>query len=473
MEQFQSAALLVPELKELLQKKDYALLKQIIRECNPLDFADVWRSFSEGERLQIFRLLNVTSALKLFEILEIEDQRFLLEKLSEEGDAGSAQARDNHLENSVGPMLENMNSPDLAKIFNTMPPRAVKKMKSLIRRQQALTHIDYLMKFPENSAGSLMHPEFVRLGPRVTSKQALNLLQAIVRPNQKEHLYSLFVTDEPGRALGWLSLQDLLSSPEDERLGEFMNSIEGIKVKPDTDQEEIAKIFAKYQINAAPVVDDEGKLLGVVTLKDMISIVKQEATEDIAKMAGTQASAIEESSVFRSVGLRMPWLVVTLIGGTMISMVIRSFEPILAKVIALAAFSPLIAGMGGNVGSQSATIIVRRLALGKLDRSQKMKTIYHEMGIGWCLGGLYGLLLGLIAYVIYGGQYGHYFSLVVVTAMWTAMTVAATMGAVGPLLLDRMKIDPATATGPLVTTITDIISNIIYFSLATLLLSRF
>jgi magnesium transporter len=457
MQQFHSIALLVPELKELLAQKDYVLLKQVIRECNPIEFADCWRRFDEEERLQIFKLLPATAAIKLFEILEIEDQRYLLAKLNEE---------------NVTPLLENLPSPDLAKLFHRLSPRLVKKMTSLIRRQEALFHIDLLMKFPENSAGSLMHPEFVKLGPKVSARQALSRLQAVARP-QKEHLYSLFVTDDAGKLLGALSLQDVLSAPEDEKLSELMTSVEGIKIRPETDQEEVSKIFSKYHLTAAPVVDNVGKLMGILTVDDIISVVRQEATEDIAKMAGTKASDLMEKSIFKIVGNRMPWLVVTVLGGLFISVIIKFFEPTLSKVIALASFSPLIAGMGGNVGSQSATIMVRSLALGQLNGFHRFPMVFREARVGLLLGIVYGVLLGAVAYLIYGSQYHWHFAFVVAVGMCTSMTVAATMGAVGPLILERFGVDPATATGPLITTTTDIISNFTYFFLATLLLLHF
>ncbi|MBI3252844.1 MAG: magnesium transporter [Candidatus Omnitrophica bacterium] len=455
MQQFHSVALFIPEIKELLAEKNYVLLKQVLRECNPLDLADSWRRFDEEERLQIFKLVPSIAALKLFEILDINDQRSLLARLSEE---------------NVTPILEGMHSPDLAKIFHKLSPRMVKKMTGLIKRQEALAHIDTLMKFPQKTAGSLMHPEFVKLTPKLSARQALTRLQAITRPNQKEHLYYLFVTDEEGRALGSLTVQDLIGAPEDEKLSELMTSVDGIKIKPETDQEDVSKLFSKYRLTAAPVVDEQGRLLGVLTVDDIISVVRQEATEDIAKMAGTQARDIQESSVFRIVKFRMPWLVVTIFGEIFASFIIKSYETTLTKVIALASFSPLIAAMGGNVGSQSATIVVRSIALGHINGHQKIKTIFREMRVGLMLGILYGTFLGLVAYVLYGSRYHFHFSVVVGLGMCVSMTIAATMGSIEPILFDKLGIDPATATGPLITTITDILTIFCYFALATLLL---
>lgn len=455
-QQLHPIALLVPEMRELLREKNYALLKQVLRESNPLELTDFWKKFDEEERVQIFKLLPAVAALRLFEILDIEDQRSLLAKLSEE---------------SVTPLLENMHSPDLAKLFHRMSPRMVKKMTGLIKRQEALSHIDLLMQYPEHTAGSLMHPEFIKLTPKLTAKQALLLVQAITRPTQKTHLlYSFFIVDDNGKVLGSLNLQDLVSAPEDEKLSEMMTSVEGIKIKPETDQEEVAKLFSKYHLTAAPVVDDEGRLIGILTLDDILSVVRQEATEDIAKMVGTKAVDLRERSVFRIMQFRMPWLVVTLFAGIVISFIIRHYEPILNKVIALVSFTPIIAGMGGNVGSQSATIVVRSIALGQINGHQKMKTIFREMRVGLFMGLIYGVILGAIGYLIYGAQYHAQFSLVVAVGMCTSMTVAATMGAIGPILFDRVGIDPATATGPLITTLTDVITVLTYLGFATFLL---
>ena len=454
-QQLHPIALLVPEIKELLQEKNYTLLKQVLRECNPIEFTDFWKKFDEEERLQIFKLLPAAAALRLFEILDIEDQRFLLAKLNED---------------SVTPLLENMHSPDLAKLFHKMSPRMVKKMSGLIKRQEALAHVDLLMKYPENTAGSLMHLEFIKLTPKLTAKQALLLIQAITRPKQKEHLSALYVTDDDGKLLGAVDLHDLIIAPEDEKLSDMMTSVEGIKVKPETDQEEVAKLFSKYRLTSAPVIDENGKLIGILMLDDIISVVRQEATEDIAKMAGTRAVDIKERSVFRIMQFRMPWLVVTLFAGIVISFIIRHYEPILNKVIALVSFTPIIAGMGGNVGSQSATIVVRSIALGQINGHQKMKTIFREMRVGLFMGLIYGVILGVIGYLIYGAQYHAEFSLVVAVGMCTSMTVAATMGAIGPILFDRVGIDPATATGPIITTLTDVLTVLTYLSFATLLL---
>ncbi len=457
----QAVKLLFPEIKELLQEKNYTLLRQVLKDINPIGLPDFWEKLTDEEQLEIFRLLPRQSALKLFEMLKIEDQQALLSRLDD---------------SSVTPLLENINSPELAKIFHQMPARSVKKMRSLIKRQEALSRIDMNMKYPEHSAGSQMHPEFIKLGPRMTAKQAISTLQAIARPNQKEHLFSLFVTDTQSRVLGSLSLQDLLAAPENEKLSELLENVEPYKTSPEMDQEEVARLFSKYDLTAAPVVDRNDRLIGIITARDILAVERQEASEDIAKMAGTSTKALDlrETSVLKTVGYRTPWLVVTLFGEMVVSLIIKNYEPVLAKVIALASFSPLISAMGGNVGAQSATIVVRSIALGEITTpKEKVRTVLHEFKVGVMLGAIYGIALGIMAYLLYGQRYHWQFGMAVMIGMGTSMTVASTMGAVEPIFFHRIGVDPATATGPLITTITDIISNLVYYSLATLLLLRF
>ncbi len=456
----QTITLLFPEIKELLQAKDYVLLRQVLKDSNPIGLADFWDKLTPEEHIEIFKLLPPQSSLKLFEMLKIEDQQSILSRLDDA---------------KVTPLLENVSSPELAKIFHQMTPRSVKKMKDLIKRQEALARIDLVMQYPENSAGGKMHPEFIKLGPRLTARQALSILQAIARPNQKWYLFYLFVTASDGKILGSLSLQDLLAAPEHEQLSELMTSVEPYKVRPETDQEEVALLFSKFNLGAAPVVDENDKLIGVITARDILEVQRQEASEDITKMVGTSTKALDlhETSVFKTVWYRTPWLVVTLLGEMVVSIIIKHYEPVLAKVIALASFSPLISAMGGNVGAQSATIVVRSIALGEIKtRAEKMRTVLHEFKVGILLGTLYGVTLGIMAYILYGERYHWQFGMSVMIGMGTSMTVASTMGALEPIFFHRIGVDPATATGPLITTITDIISNLVYYTLATFLLLK-
>lgn len=454
MDGLKSLILLVPEIKGLLAQQEFNVLKDVLKECSPLDLAECWSQFSIYEQVALFKLLNTKSAIQLFESIDIEAQKFLLNQLGEE---------------AVIPLLEGVHPADIARVFHRLPEYAVKKMTSLVKREEALQRIQRVMTFPQNSAGSLMHPEFIKLLPKMTARHALSLVQAVARPHEKRHLSALYVTDESGALLGALTLQDLVSAPEDATLSDLMTSTEPIKVRGGTDQEEVAKLVAKYDLFSVPIVDEEDHLIGILTVDDIIDVIRQEATEDIAKMAGTKAEDIRARSAFRVARLRLPWLITTLFGELFVAVIIRHYEYTLSKVIALAAFLPLIAAMGGNVGSQSAMVMVRALATGQTI-GRGLRAVFREFRVGLVLGICYGVILGGAAYFLFGDRFSTSFLFVVGSGMCLSMTVASTIGAIGPLLFQKFGIDPATATGPLITTTTDLISTSTYLLLATLIL---
>lgn len=450
----QPAALVTPEIKELLAAKDYVTLKQCLRELHPVDLADQWDTFEPDQQVQIFQLLGRDAAVKLFESLTPEAQRFLLMTLGDES----------------APVIEGMAPSDVARLFRRLPKRVVKKLAGLVKREESLQKIQLLMNFPKGSAGSLMHPEFIKLTPAMTAKQALDILQAVARPHQGDHLFALYVTNDQGLLLGTLTLHDVIGAPSDARLSELMTSVDRIKIPATMDQEEVAKRFAKYNLVSAPVADEADRLIGILTVDDIIDVMRQEASEDIAKMAGTRPEEFQARAVLRVVRLRLPWLVASIAGGFLVSLVIRHFEGTLLQIVALASFMPLIAAMGGNVGAQSATVVVRSLALGHLRHQQWRQAFIRELGVGLLLGLIYGAGVGLFAYLLYGAQLGGYFAVVVALGMLTSMTVAAAIGSLEPFIFQQFGIDPATATGPLITTATDLIATSTYLALATLIL---
>jgi magnesium transporter len=233
------------------------------------------------------------------------------------------------------------------------------------------------------------------------------------------------------------------------------------------DQEEVARIVARYNILAVPVVDESNKLVGIVTVDDVIDIIRQEATEDILKMAGAGEGLVQSQSLFRSAKIRLPWLLASWIGGVIAFFIISHFQSTLSKLVYLAAFIPIIMGMGGNIGTQSSTIVVRGLATGQLDLKQMWQVVLKELTVGCLLGFVYGGLLAFVAHFRYD------FWLPGVTvglAVLSSMTIAATVGSLVPMVFARINIDPAIATGPFVTASIDILSVFFYFWIATLLL---
>jgi magnesium transporter len=360
-------------------------------------------------------------------------------------------------------VLESMPSDDVADILGKLPEKKanaiLKKMK-----KEGSAEIEGLLSYEADTAGGIMVPDFIAMRDDTTAGQAIESLQ-------KEYMdvempFYLYVVDEYGKLVGVSSLRQLVVVTPDTPLEDFM-STDIFSVQTDTDQEEVAKLVARYDILAVPVVNDTNELVGIVTVDDVIDIIREEATEDILKMAGAGGEFVETQTVFKSMRIRLPWLFASCIGGIVAFFVIGRFEGSLNRFVYLAAFIPVIMGMGGNIGTQSSTIVVRGLAMGHLNLRDIWSVVFKELAVGLILGLVYGTLIGLVAQARY--------SLVVVAlsvglAVICSMSLAALVGSLIPMLFARINVDPAVATGPFVTTAIDIISVFLYFQIATTLL---
>lgn len=445
---------LVPELKSLLEEKQWDILRELLQDISPLDLTESWYQFPRHDQLNLFKLMDPKCALPLFEGLNLEDQTFILKSIEEA---------------SAANMLENLPAKDVAELIHKLPKRAVKKMASLIRREDAVQKIKQAMTYRAGTAGSLMHPEFIKLGLRMTAKNALSLIQAVSRSEKPYLLRSLYVISAQEQVTGCVQLEDLISAPPDSLVQDLMMSVEPIKISPATHQEEVAALFSRYSLLSAPVVDPDDRILGIIVLQDIPDIISAAATEDIAKMAGTRAEEFRVRSVLRIAWFRAPFLLATLITQVGVSFVMRHFGYALQEILALSTFIPLVAAMGGNVGTQSATVFVRSLALGNLKGRAKYMSVFREAGTGLVLGAGYGLLVGSVAWVMFPQMQVNFY-LVVGLSVSISMTWASIAGALGPILFEKIGIDPATAVGPMVTTLSDLVSITLYFVLAVILL---
>lgn len=454
MSSVRPSALFVPELKQLLARKAYRELKRALADINLVDLADGWSRFSPVEQIILFKLLPVVRAEELFEELEVPEQMHLLGTL-EPG--------------ALGPALEGTPPEEAAALFHKLPDRTVRKMMALVRRESG-EKSPLAPVFPEGAVGRLVRPCLVDLRPQQTVHQTLELVRSRSRLHREEEPHAFYVTDDQGRLLGAVSLTALIAAPQNMKLSELMTPVQLIKIRADADQEEAARLFSKYRLVSAPVVNAENRLIGVLSVDDILNVVSQEATEDIAKLAGTEAGELETGSILNVARLRMPWLLASWGGGIIASFVIARFERTLSQMVALAAFMPVIAGMGGNVGTQSSTIVVRGLATGHIQVSEIGRMVWRELRIGVLLGFGYGLLLAGLAFFQYRGALPWSFPLVVGMGIGTSMTVAAVMGALTPMVVKRCRVDPAVCSAPFVSTATDIISLLTYFSFATWLL---
>ncbi|OVE75764.1 magnesium transporter [bacterium F11] len=451
---FQLARLFVPELKELLEKRNFKEIKNILKSISLPDLADVWAEFSRNEQTLLFRLLSGRNATLLFQELDPEDQNHILNSLANKELEG---------------LLDDFDPEEAVRIFYELPEKSVRHLYSLLEKEQK-KEVDQILKYPDNSVGSWMRIQLVELTPNLSTAQAMQRIRQANRLRKGDGQDGYYVTDKNKKVVGVVYLRELISAPSNMKLSQYISPVRFLRLDPNQDQEEAIHLFTKYKPSMAPVMDSDNRLLGIIDAEDIIPLVEEEVTEDIAKMAGTGSEELESESIWSKMKIRFPWLIATCIGQVLVALLIFRFDFVLSRVLALASFLPFIIAMGGNVGSQSSMILVRALAIQEYDISDQWKILLKETAIGFFLGVVYGFIIGGMALVIYGGQFGPLFPVVIGLATVVSMTVATLTGVLGPLSLVRVGVDPATATGPIITTMTDIVGTAIYFLLAMWLL---
>ena len=441
--------ILIDSIKRLLRRDASSHLRKIVRKTHAADLTPVFHS------------LPLPDQRKLFEVIDdIEKKGELFSRLDSDTFLKLVESTD--LEDIVE-VFEQMPTDDVADLIGRIPEELsdaiLKKMK-----REGSEEVEGLLSYGDDTAGGIMVPDFIALGEDATAGEAIASLQ-------KEHLnvempFYLYVVDEYGKLVGVSSLRQLVVVPPETPLKAFMTT-DVFMVRTDMDQEEVAKIVARYDILAVPVVDESNRLVGIVTVDDVIDIFRKEATEDMLKMAGVGEEFIETQSIFKSTRIRLPWLFASCVGGIVAFYIIGRFEASLYRLAYLAAFIPVIMGMGGNIGTQSSTIVVRGLATGRLNIRDIWSVVLKELSIGSILGLVYGMLIGAVAQVRYSTAA---LAISVALALICSMSIAALVGSLVPMVFARINIDPAVATGPFVTTAIDIISVFFYFMLATSLL---
>jgi magnesium transporter len=442
--------ILIDSIKRLLRRNALTHLQKIVNKTHAADLSLVFRS------------LSLPNQHKLFEMIEETEQKGAL---FSELDEDTFLALNEGIElDDVAEIFEQMPTDDVADLLGRLPEE---RSDAIIERmkKESSEEVESLLHYGDDTAGGIMVPDFIALRENTTAREAMESLQ-------KEHLdvempFYLYVVDSNGKLIGVSSLRQLVVVSPETPLKDFMTT-DVFTVKTDTDQEEVAKIVARYDILAVPVVDDTNQLVGIVTVDDIIDIIREEATEDILKMAGVGGEEfVETQSVFRSTRIRLPWLFASCIGGLIAFLIIGRFEGSLNKLAYLAAFIPVIMGMGGNIGTQTSTIVVRGLATGRLNIRDTWSVVFKELAIGFILGVVYGFLVGLVAQLRYST---FQVAISVGLAVISSMSVAALVGSLVPMGFARINVDPAVATGPFVTTAIDIVSVYFYFKIATTLL---
>ncbi len=450
--QSQRHRLLVDNIKRLLRRGASSHLKKIVGKTHMADLAVVFRYIPVDQQLLLLAMIE-----------DLEDLGMLFSELSEDI---FLTLSDSLPPSRLVEIFKHMPSDDVADLIGKLPSELADSILDKMKSEES-EELESLLSYDDDTAGGIMVPDYIALHAEMTAGEAIASLQ-------QEHLevempFYLYVVDDLDRLMGVCSLRQLVVVSPDTPLKNFMTT-EIFSVRTDMDQEEVAKIVARYNFLAVPVVNENSKLVGIVTVDDVLDIVLQEATEDILKMAGAGEKFVETQSVGSSIKIRLPWLFASCIGGVVASFVIGHYESILLRYAGLAAFIPVIMGMGGNIGTQSSTIVVRGLATGRLHVQQLWSVVAKELGIGLALGITYGLLIGVIAQFGFGQEMPKiWFAASVGLAIVSSMSVAALIGSFVPMVLAKFKIDPAVATGPFVTTAIDIVSIFFYFSLATIL----
>ena len=441
--------ILVESIKRLLRRGATTHLGNIVNKTHAADLSAVFRSLSLMQQRKLFDMIT-----------DIEQKGILFSEL--DGDTFLDLIEEMKLED-IAEILEQMPTDDVADLLGRLPEEKSDAILEKMKKAES-EEVEGLLRYEDDTAGGIMVPDFIALAEDVTAKDAIESLQK--EHSEVEMPFYLYVVDDYGKLVGVSSLRQLVLVPPDTPLKEFM-ATDVFSVQTSMDQEEVAKIVARYDILAVPVVDQTNRLVGIVTVDDVIDIFRREATEDILKMAGVGEEFVETKSVLKSTRTRLPWLFASCVGGVIAILIIGKYEGTLHKIAALAAFIPVIMGMGGNIGTQSSTIVVRGLATGRIHIRDLWSVVFKELSIGFILGLVYGLLIGSVAQVSYRMEV---LAISVCFAVISSMSVAALIGSLVPMGFARINIDPAVATGPFVTTAIDIISVSFYFMIATALL---
>ena len=444
---------LLETIRRLNRRGAVANLLKLLLKTHPADLAWVFRHLSTVERKKVFNVIAQTEMVG--GILSEVDQAIMLELVQD------------LTPKFMVAVISEMASDDVADLLEALPEEMANEIRELMVKEDR-DEVDDLLQYHPESAGGLMSPDFLALDEELSAGDAVKIVQE--RSEEMEMSFYLYIIHgDEGQLAGVISLRELLMHPPYRQLKNIMNT-NVTAVSTDTNQDEVAHVISQYNILAVPVVDSSYKLVGIVTVDDIIDVIREEASEDFLRMAGAgKDTEILLKSTMANAMTRAPWLFASWVGGVMAMFIITFFHDELQKVIALAAFIPVVIGMGGNIATQSSTIIIRGIATGRVNMQELSKVIFKEMRVGLILGAVYGLFLGILAF--FGYTEPSYLGLVVGLSVFFVMTMSATVGTFVPLILKRLNFDAAVATGPFVTTSIDILGVLAYFLIAKSLLS--
>ena len=436
----------------LMDGGQYLQLKQELNEEQPANIAEYFEELTAEKQLFIFRLLSKDVAAEVFSYMDNDTQEHIVQSIT-----------DREVRNIVDEMFLD----DTVDFLEEAPANLVKKV---LRNTDAGTRqlINRFLNYPENSAGSLMTIEFVRLRANMTVAKALSEIKRVGM--DKETIYTCYVTDAQRKLLGVIPLRTLICAEDDSLVGDLMED-DVISVHTLDDQEEVANIFKKYNWMALPVTDTEGRLVGIITVDDVMDVMEQEATEDFEKMAAMLPSEKPylKTGVFQLARNRIPWLMILMLSSMVTGGILLKYENAFSVIPLLVTFIPMLMDTGGNSGSQASTMIIRGMAVGEVEPADILKVMWKEIRVGM----LCGLSLALVNFVRLMIQYPGQvlICLTVVISLFCTVIIAKTIGCVLPIAAKTIHLDPAIMASPMITTIVDACSLMIYFQLACHLLN--
>ncbi len=451
---------ILPEIRELIERRNFSALQRIFTDWLPVDLAELISDLPENEQGILYRLLPREVATETFEYLDIDAQQNLLNALTKK---------------DVTHILNSMSPDDRTEMLEELPSNVVQELLKLLSFEE-FKIAKTLLAYSEDSVGRLMSPDYISVKKDWTITQVLDYIRKF--GHDSETLNVIYVIDDYGKLIGELASRELLLSQPDKHVKELISEEKIITLTATQDQQEALETFKRYDRVALPVVDSNGYLIGIVTVDDMLDVAEEELTEDIQKFGGIEA--LEEPymdiPLLQVIKKRGVWLIVLFLGEMLTASAMAFFEDELARAIVLATFIPLIISSGGNSGSQAATLIIRALALGEITVKDWWKIMRREILSGLALGSILGFI-GVFRVVLWSFILGSYdiewlaVGYTVGISLVGVVLLGTLAGSMLPLLLQRWGLDPATSSAPFVATIVDVAGIIIYFSVATVLLS--
>lgn len=441
------------QLKLLLEQNNLEAVKTLLQPVQPVDIAEAIGDLPETMQLIAFRLLSKTEAIDVYEHLEYATQQALIEEFKRQ---------------EVLDIVDKMSPDDRARLFDELPASVVSRiLEQLSPEERQATNL--LLGYGEDTAGRIMTPEYIALKETLTVGETIEHIRSLARAS--ELIYYMYVTDASRHLVGIVSLRDLVISAPHQTLDQVLTR-DVVYVKTDIDQEEVARLIQRYDFLAVPVVDKELRLVGIVTVDDVIDILEREATEDIYALGAVQSDGDNyfQSNLFTVARKRVVWLLVLLVTNTVTGSIIGAQEDILNRFTVLAAFIPLLTGTGGNIGTQSSTVVIRGLNTGDIDDLGTGKVVMREALAGLILGLILGVLATVWAYFLPQTDGNFYVAVSVGISLIAISVLASVSGSALPFLFRSFGLDPALMSAPFISTAVDVLGVLIYFAIATSLL---